>query len=162
MNKQVLFGLAITTAFVIGVLSANPVVDAAGGWQPVVDGLDARITALETQPAPESQVYEVTGTTTIVAGETSNETITLLCLDGDWRDSIVIDFVTVPPIFEDGVVVVHDQDVVRFLDPVSEASTGTQLSKSIGVSLVPEFIGQGTPLAFDVDVIVTMLCISPS
>ena len=49
MNKLSIWTIAITGAFVIGVLSANPVVEAVGGWQPVVDGLDARITTLEGQ-----------------------------------------------------------------------------------------------------------------
>jgi len=51
MRKQVILGIALASAFLIGVLSANPVVEAVGGWQPAVDGLDARITALENQPA---------------------------------------------------------------------------------------------------------------
>jgi len=47
MNKTILLGIAITGAFIVGILSANPVGEAVGGWQPVVDGLDARVTALE-------------------------------------------------------------------------------------------------------------------
>jgi len=50
MNKLGIWGLVIAGAFVIGVLSANPVVEAVGGWQPAVDGLDARVTALENNP----------------------------------------------------------------------------------------------------------------
>jgi len=162
MNKLGIWAIAIAGAFVIGILSANPVVEAVGGWQPAVDGLDARITALENQPAPESQVYEVIGTTKIEAGDLSNETITLFCLDGDWRDSNVIDFVTVPPIFEESIVLIHDSELVQFLDPVSETATGIGLTKRIGYSVLPELIGSGTPLAFDIDVTVTMLCLSPS
>ena len=162
MNKLGIWAIAIAGAFVIGVLSANPVVEAVGGWQPAVDGLDARITALENQPAPEARVYEVSGTTTIEAGQSSNEIITLLCLDGDWKDSTTLDFVTVPPIHEDGISLVHDTQTLNIVDPISEASSGTSLTKRIGVSTLPEFIGSGTPFDFDVDVTVTMVCISPS
>ena len=120
--------------------------------------MDARITALEG----DASVYEVSGTTTIVAGELSNETLVLRCLDGDWRDSTLVDFVTVPPIFVESIVTIHDSEVVHFLDPVSETATGVALSKRIGISVLPELRGSGTPLAFDIDVIVTMLCTSPS
>jgi len=49
MNKTIL-GIAIAGAFLIGILSANPVVEAVGGWQQAFVGLDTRITALENQP----------------------------------------------------------------------------------------------------------------
>ena len=49
MNKLGIWAIAIVGAVWIGVLSANPVVEAVGGWQPVVEGLDARVTALENQ-----------------------------------------------------------------------------------------------------------------
>jgi len=48
MRKQLIFGIAIASAFVIGVLSANPVVEAVGGWQLAIQGLDTRITDLES------------------------------------------------------------------------------------------------------------------
>ncbi len=158
MNKLGIWVIAIAGAFIIGILSANPVVEAVGGWQLAIQGLQAQIDAI---PAPESQVYEVSGTTKISAGELSNETITLFCLDGDWRDNIIVDFVTVPPIFMVGVNV-HDTNVVSILDPVSETATGVALTKSIGYSVLPELVGGGTPLGFDIDVTVTILCLSPS
>jgi len=49
MNKLGIWAIAIAGAFVIGILSANPVVEAVGGWKQAVDGLDARITTLEGQ-----------------------------------------------------------------------------------------------------------------
>jgi len=45
MNKLSIWVIAIAGAFVVGVLSANPVVEAVGGWQPVVDDLQAQIDA---------------------------------------------------------------------------------------------------------------------
>ena len=159
MNKQVILALAIATAFVIGVLSANPVVEAVGGWQPAVEGLDARITALEG----DASVYEVSGTTTIVAGELSNETLVLNCLAGDKVDSGEVNFVTVPPIFMAGTVVLQDTDAVFTHDPASITSQGNpNLAKRIGYSVTPTLAGSGTPLGIPVDVTATIHCLSPS
>ncbi len=46
MNKAIL-GIVIVGAFLIGILSANPVVEAVGGWQLAFQGLDTRVTDLE-------------------------------------------------------------------------------------------------------------------
>jgi len=46
MNKTILLGIAIATAFVIGILSANPVVEAVGGWKAAVADLQDQIDAL--------------------------------------------------------------------------------------------------------------------
>jgi len=51
MNKLGIWGIAIAAAFVVGVLSANPVVEAASGWKDAVADHETRITDLETQPA---------------------------------------------------------------------------------------------------------------
>ncbi len=53
MNKLGIWAIAIAGAFVIGILSANPVVEAVGGWQGAFDGLDARITELESSTHTE-------------------------------------------------------------------------------------------------------------
>ena len=66
MKKSILLGVAISSAFLIGIFSANPIVEAVGGWQPAVDGLDARITALEG----DASVYEVSVSTVILADQT--------------------------------------------------------------------------------------------
>jgi len=47
MNKLGIWAIAIAGAFVIGVLSANPVVDAVGGWQAAIAGQEVRISELE-------------------------------------------------------------------------------------------------------------------
>jgi len=53
MRKQVILGIAIATAFVIGVLSANPVVEAANGWKAAVDDLQDQIDEIELSPGPQ-------------------------------------------------------------------------------------------------------------
>jgi len=158
MNKLGIWAIAIAGAFVIGVLSANPVVEAVGGWQLAIQGLQDQIDAI---PATETQVYEVIGITTISAGESDGETITLLCDEGDWRIDDV-NFVTVPPVFEQSIVVLHDTATIQILDPVSVESVGIGLSKKVGYSTIPQLIGSGTPLAFDIEVTITILCFSPS
>jgi len=63
MKKSILLGIAISGAFLIGILSANPVI-AVGGWQLAFDGLDTRITALEDQAGMlVFETIQVTGTT---------------------------------------------------------------------------------------------------
>jgi len=47
MNKLGIWAIAIAGAFLIGIVSANPVVEAVGGWQLAFDGLDARVTQNE-------------------------------------------------------------------------------------------------------------------
>jgi len=47
MNKLGIWAIAIAGAFVIGILSANPVVEAVGGWQAAIAGHETRISALE-------------------------------------------------------------------------------------------------------------------
>jgi len=48
MNKTILLGIAISAAFVVGVLSANPVVEAVGGWKTAVADLQAQINGIPT------------------------------------------------------------------------------------------------------------------
>ena len=43
MSKLGIWAIAIAGAFLVGVLSANPVVEAVGGWKGAFDGLDTRI-----------------------------------------------------------------------------------------------------------------------
>jgi len=159
MNKLGIWAIAIAGAFLIGVLSANPVVEAIGGWQGAFAGLDARITTLET----DSSVYEVSQTITILAGDFTDGTITLLCLDGDKLDSGEVNFVTDPAIFVEGIVVLLDSGAVFTHDPASISTVGNPiLAKRIGYSVTPTLSGSGTPLGINVDVTVTILCLSPS
>ncbi len=79
MNKLGIWVIAIATAFVIGVLSANPVVEAVGGWQPAVEGLDTRVTTLENQQSTE--LYTKTQSFAVV-GE-GRQLVTQNCNTGD-------------------------------------------------------------------------------
>jgi len=60
MNKLGIWAIAIAGAFLIGVVSANPVTEAVGGWQLAFEGLDTRITTLEGDVAdPEVRLSEL-------------------------------------------------------------------------------------------------------
>ncbi len=109
-------------------------------------------------------VYEVSDSTVILAGETENETLTLLCDAGDWMDNTDnINFVTSPPVFEQDISKINDKDPISIKDPASSTSTAPSgLSKEIGYSVVPEIINNAQPFDFDVTVSVTILCYSPS
>jgi len=88
MNKTIAIA-GIIVAFVVGILSANPVVEAVGGWQGAFDGLDTRITALET--ATTVELYKVSSTLT-----PPPQSVELNCDSGD---TVVSGYV----IFPDGV-----------------------------------------------------------
>jgi len=108
-------------------------------------------------------VYEVSDSLTILAGDSTGGTITLDCLAGDKVDSGEVNFVTVPAIFVPGVVRLNDGDAVFIHDPASISSQGNpNLAKRIGYSVNPTLAGSGTPLDFDVEVFVTIHCLSPS
>ena len=81
MKKLGIWAIAIAAAFIIGVFSANPVVDAAkAGWQPVVADHEERITDLENQ-LPGAEIYTVTESREIPNGDLL--TVTLFCNEGD-------------------------------------------------------------------------------
>jgi len=160
LNKLGIWGIAIAGAFVIGILSANPVVEAVGGWQGAFDGLDARITALENQPVPELQVYEVSADGIILQGGKLTS-VELLCLDGDWVNEAedgsfghridVDDTIIFPP---GAGVDTTAGDILE--DEISSAFP----NKVIGRVLFVQYIGVLAP--FDIPFTVTILCLSPS
>ena len=171
MDKLGIWGIAIAAAFMIGVLSANPVVEAVGGWKAAFDDLQQQINEIELLPGPPgetgpqgpaapSNVYEVSDTITILEGDTTGGIITLECFEGDWLDSTSVNFVTVPIVFEEGKVRLNDKNARFILDPVSQASTGESLSKRIGYSVIPELFGTDAPLG-GIDVTVTIVCLNP-
>ena len=81
MKKLGIWAIAIAAAFIIGVFSANPVVDAAkAGWQPVVADHEERITDLENQ-SEEARLYTVTEFHDVPNGTTLTKT--LFCNEGD-------------------------------------------------------------------------------
>jgi len=169
MNKLGIWGIAIAAAFMIGVLSANPVVEAVGGWKAAFDDLQQQINEIELLPGPPgetgpqgpaapSNVYEVSDTITILEGDTTGGIITLECFEGDWLDSTSINFVTVPNVFELGSL--NDKNARFILDPVSQASTGESFSKRIGYSVEPELFGTVAPIG-GIVVTVTIVCLNP-
>ncbi len=106
-------------------------------------------------------VYEVSDSTVILAGETENETLTLLCDAGDWMDNTDnINFVTSPPVFEQDISILHDTNAMFVLDPASLSSTGIALSKRIGYSVEPELLGTVASLG-GTGVTVTIVCLNP-
>jgi len=73
MNKLGIWAIAIAGAFLIGVLSANPVVEAVGGWQPVVEDLQNQIDVIP-------QIITRTSTFQL---EPDTRTGEFLCEDGE-------------------------------------------------------------------------------
>jgi len=79
MNKLGIWALVIATAFMIGIFSANPVVEAVGGWKAAVDDLQNQIDNLE----PSEQIYEVSVVSVIPESSTTGSFVMLRCLEGD-------------------------------------------------------------------------------
>jgi len=98
--------------------------------------------------------YEVSDSTVIPAGETTSETLTMLCLDGDWMfmgigpTQTTIDIATSP------LVSIEGFGFNFITDPA-----GLPFSKTVGTEGTAELV---TLQAFDVEVTVTILCLSPS
>ena len=74
MNKLGIWAIAIAGAFVIGILSANPVVEAVGGWQGAFVGLDTRLTALENPPSIQREIVysQIMIVDPIITGQVGN------------------------------------------------------------------------------------------
>lgn len=74
MNKLSIWVIAVAGAFVIGVLSANPVVEAVGGWQGAFVGLDTRLTALENPPPIQREIVysQIMIVDPIITGQVGN------------------------------------------------------------------------------------------
>jgi len=68
MNKLGIWGIVIAGAFFVGVLSANPVVEAVGGWKAAIAGHETRITDLESQTVPPTywEIVDIFGNEGIV------------------------------------------------------------------------------------------------
>jgi len=62
MNKLGIWGIVIAGAFFVGVFSANPSVEAVGGWKAAFDDLLAQITSNDTDIADlQAQINALTG-----------------------------------------------------------------------------------------------------
>jgi len=164
MKKTLLLGIAIATAFVIGVLSANPVVDAAGGWKEAL-GLHEGDSSAH-HGITEAQVYEVSGVSVIPGSNSSDENgnqVQLRCLDGDRLISTTTPFtMTAEPIADiiaDGLTITFgaNNDIKEF--PTSTISA----SKLIGYDVTPKRIQlQQLDSLYDITVTTSILCLSPS
>jgi len=156
MNKLGIWAIAIAGAFVIGILSANPIVEAVGGWQLAFEGLDTRITALEDQPVPEPQVYEVSGVSIISANEVFGTLVELRCLEGDWfRTTNRISSIPVPFPTNGAIINVPTPAIYHESDDAVVLST-----KVIGVDARAQ--NQGVLQPFEFQVFVFGICLSPS
>jgi len=156
-----IWGIAIASAFVIGVLSANPVVEAVGGWKFALDEHQSDDNA--HHDVPEAQVYEVSGVSVIPAGGTSDESgpeVQLRCLEGDRLISAGLPFTLTAEPIEDilanDVTVTHgaNDDIKEF--PINKIST----QKIIGYDVTPK--RTGAIQLFPITVTVSIMCLSPS
>jgi len=92
-----------------------------------------------------SPIYEVSDTVTIDVGSRFSNTVSILCLQGDWLNVGTTEFVANPEVeIRDNVII-----------PVKE---GERLSQIIGIEVSAEL--QDAQL-FDVEVTITILCLSP-
>jgi len=160
MRKQVILGIAIATAFVIGVLSANPVVDAAGGWKEAL-GLHEGDSSAH-HDVPETQVYEVSGVSVIPQGADRGNEILLPCLEGDWflAGSPLFSITTEPSIIGEGIRLTVTSDPI--VEGDSNSLTG--VSKIVAFAVTPVYIdiGAGDVAPFEITTTITSVCISPS
>jgi len=70
MNKTLTIAIVgIMGAFIVGLLSANPVVEAVGGWQAVVADHEARIAAIENGGFTIVETQRISTSQTIPAGQ---------------------------------------------------------------------------------------------
>jgi len=144
MNKLGIWGIAIATAFFIGVLSANPVVEAVGGWKEAIADLQNQI------DNTSGQVYEVSLTVPIGISDDSLKPFSLSCSEGDrmYVSNVIsssIEAVTDPA----GLGTIGD---LSFLTDVGVSS------RIVGV----EGLAVGTLQLFEFDITITILCLSPS
>jgi len=174
LNKLGIWGIVIAGAFFVGVLSANPVVEAAGGWKAAVIELSGDISDIELfleersdfwefleeggEEAFESQVYEVSGVSVIPANEVFGNEVQLRCLDGDVY--LTADPITLrpqPPPSDEFTSVINAQ-----LTTINESGPGTMifLSRAIGMDVIA--FNQGSLQLFPIAVTVVGLCLSPS
>jgi len=153
MRKTILVGIVIASAFIIGVLSANPVADAMAGWKFALD--EHARDASAHHDTPESQVYEVSALSLVPAAGGANHEgnpVQLRCEDGDWLDNVSLSF---------DVVVDDNADVTLRGGVVVESNPNTPNRdlKPIGWDGRAE---QGRAFqSVDIPVTITALCLSP-
>jgi len=145
MNKTIL-GIAIVGAFIVGILTANPVVEAVGGWQGAIEEITS-----------EQPVYEVSGISTILDGQQQGNEIQLRCLEGDWMNmDPSFDIVTNPSIFGELLALNTPHDFIR-AQPVTEFSSNSRfIGADVRVSTNPNEVAP-----FEFEATITILCLNP-
>ena len=163
MNNLGIWGIVIAGAFFVGVLSANPVAEAVGGWKAAIEDLQNQIDNIELLEGPQGeqgpagpiQVYEVSGVSVISAGQIFGTEVQLRCLDGDWYDG-KLTLRPQPPPSDDIPAIINAQTAAIH---ESDASTIFR-SKIIGSDVTA--INQGIVQSFPITVTIVGFCLSPS
>ena len=141
MNKLGIWVIAIAGAFLIGVLSANPVIEAAEGWKAAVADLQNQI------DNTSGQVYEVSLTVPIGIKDDIPKPFSLRCLDGDRM--------YVSNVLPSSVESVSDPEGLGGIGDLSFLKDG---NRNVGV----EGLAVGTLQLFEYEITATILCLSPS
>ena len=185
MNKLGIWAIAIVAAFVVGILSANPVVEAVGGWKAAVIELNDDISDIELfleersdfwefleesgEEFFESQIYEVSGVSVIPpvveSGDEVGSPVQLRCLDGDWflktdenpNHSVVLSTDAIPVDRTDIRIIGKGNFVLE-----SEAGIEDEFEKTIGWDGFAEILFLESTTFSDIPVTITGLCQSPS
>jgi len=132
MNKLGIWAIAIATAFVIGILSANPVAEAVGGWKEAVADLQDQINSI---PVLEPQI--VTRTNSMVFAPQGTGMFETRCGTGEFELQIK-DYSLSPPTARLPPIGV----TLEFIDePTGKGNIGGDLiiGHSVTVSDINEF-----------------------
>jgi len=146
MNKLGIWAIAIAGAFLIGAFTANPIVEAQGGWKAALDEITS-----------EQPVYEVSFDTIIRQGEPLGPFIQLRCLEGDYLTGAFT-------IEGDDTGFPDGSEVNGFAVQNIVENPGSKItpSKPIGVDLQTQFRDTPPSMApFDIELTVTILCLNP-
>ena len=165
MIKTMLVGIAIAGAFLIGVVSANPMVEAVGGWKAAVADLQEQI------DNTSGQVYEVSAVSVVPVenpggGNHKGNDVQLRCLEGDTflinidttQKAVTLSFDAPIAVLDNELVIARGSIVEEF--PFDTGNIARDFSKPIGWDGRAEQI-RGFQ-AVDIPVTITGLCVSPS
>jgi len=159
MRKTILVGIVIASAFIIGVLSANPVADAMAGWKFALD--EHARDASTHHDTPESQVYEVSGVSVIPpvveSGDEVGSPVQLRCLDGDWFQKPVVLSTNAIPVDRTDIRIIGKGNFVL----ESEQGIEEEFEKTIGWDGFAEIEFLDSTTFSDIPVTITGLCVSP-
>ncbi len=145
MNKLGIWAIAIAGAFLIGIFSANPVVEAVSGWQGAIEEITS-----------EQPVYEVSGVSVIHAGETLGNEVQLRCLEGDWLNGEGFPF----SMKTEALIAGTGTRLFAISSGIHESDTSeVSISKLIGFDVSPFNLGE--PQSFDIKITVSGLCLDP-